>query len=125
MLGVAKTDSEESLYGWEWGESSLTREDKMFFLSARELFDYVANFSYTYLLQATFIGSESDLWGLRSPVRENNSHVGVVSTFGEVLKDVYKRQTAHRAQDVALDIGHPSHRCVLVIQQAEQRGNVA
>lgn len=89
MLGVAKTDSEESLYGWEWGESSLTREDKMFFLSARELFDYVANFSYTYLLQATFIGSESDLWGLRSPVRENNSHVGVVSTFGEVLNSSF------------------------------------
>lgn len=89
MLGVAKTDSEESLYGREWGESSLTREDKMFFLSARELFDYVANFSYTYLLQATFIGSESDLWGLRSPVRENNSHVGVVSTFGEVLNSSF------------------------------------
>ena len=84
MLGVEKTDDWDYLLTFTLRNGSLTSEEKMFFLSARELFDYVANFSYTYWLQATFIGNKSDLWGLRSPVRENNSHVGVVSIYGEV-----------------------------------------
>ena len=45
MLGIAKTDDAESLFGYAWGESSLTTDDKMFFLSAREVADYVANYN--------------------------------------------------------------------------------
>lgn len=45
MFGVAKTDSGESgLYSIPWGESRLTANDKLFFLSVRELADYVGNY---------------------------------------------------------------------------------
>ena len=45
MFGVAKIDSaESSLYDYPWRESSLTANDKLFFLSVRELADYVGNY---------------------------------------------------------------------------------
>ena len=44
MLGVKKTDNGESnLYSNNWGTSSLTSNDKMFFLSVRELTNLVGS----------------------------------------------------------------------------------
>ena len=44
MQGIAKENSSETLYSVPWGASSLTGNDKVFFLSARELADYVGNY---------------------------------------------------------------------------------
>ncbi len=67
MLGVAKADSSEiQLYDINWNESSLTGSDKMFFLSARELSDYVGSYSYAPGLAATFAGRQgASGWGVR------------------------------------------------------------
>ncbi len=75
MKGVAKTDSENSEYvdpinkflndngvsgTYKWGASKLTTDDKLFFLSAEELRNYVGNYTGT--------GEEtSGGWWLRSP----------------------------------------------------------
>ena len=70
FLAVEKNDqSEETLYGITWGTSSLSENDKIFFLSARELTDYVADYSGASELAVT--GQNTDYyntnWWLRSP----------------------------------------------------------
>ena len=55
MQGIAKEDSSETLYSVPWGASSLTEQDKMFFLSARELTDYVGDYDGAPGLSATDI----------------------------------------------------------------------
>ena len=84
MLGVAKTDSGGNYFNISWGESSLTADDKMFFLSVRELADYVGNYYQAPGLVATFEGGSSDDWWLRSPGVGNTTSVGLVTIIGSV-----------------------------------------
>ena len=65
MLGIEKEDVNFSWNGS--GSSSLTTKDKLFFLSAQELADYVGNYEYASGLTATNTASEAGAWWLRSP----------------------------------------------------------
>lgn len=68
MLGLQKTDvSERNLYQLGWGESRLVADDKMFFLSVRELANYVGSYSNAPGLKATFVDGSFNIWWLRSP----------------------------------------------------------
>lgn len=79
MLGVEKTDNEENnLYTNPWGASRLTSNDKMFFLSVRELADYVANYDGVSYLVATFVDGGFENWWLRSPCSYNQDASGAV-----------------------------------------------
>lgn len=85
MLGIAKTDSTESnLYSLNWGESSLTADDKMFFLSVRELADYVGSYDGAPGLTATFVDGSAGVWWLRSPYADDTTYAGVVYHDGTV-----------------------------------------
>ena len=86
MLGVAKTDSAESnLYSMSWDESSLTADgDKLFFLSVRELADYVGNYNTALGLLATDTAQSAGGWWLRSPDASSTHYAGVVDYFGSV-----------------------------------------
>lgn len=85
MLGIAKTDSTESnLYSINWGESSLTADDKMFFLSVRELADYVGSYDGAPGLTATFVDGSAGVWWLRSPYAYDALIAGVVYNYGDV-----------------------------------------
>ena len=89
MLGVEKTDSTENdLYSLSWGESSLTSNDKMFFLSVRELADYVGSYDKAPGMAATFVDDSSGVWWLRSPYHHSySSAAGAVSGGGGVASD--------------------------------------
>lgn len=79
MLGVAKTDSaESSLYDYPWGESSLTANDKLFFLSVRELADYVGNYNCAPGLVATDTAQHRGVWWLRSSSTSYSDDAGTV-----------------------------------------------
>ena len=86
MLGVAKTDSAESnLYSMSWDESSLTADgDKLFFLSVRELADYVGNYNTALGLLATDTAQSAGGWWLRSPYAYNTDFAGAVYDYGLV-----------------------------------------
>ena len=88
FLGVAKTDSAESdlyLYSIPWGTSSLTENDKVFFLSVRELADYVGDYNYAPGLRATDTAPSAGVWWLRSPDAYGTNIAGAVDTDGIVL----------------------------------------
>ena len=89
MLGVEKTDSTENdLYSLSWGESSLTETDKMFFLSVRELADYVGSYDKAPGMAATFVDDSSGVWWLRSPYHHSySSAAGAVGSGGGVASD--------------------------------------
>lgn len=101
MLGVAKTDNAESLYSISWGASSLTDQDKMFFLSARELSDYVGNYDRAPGLAATFVGGSTGGWWLRSPHADKSSYAGAVNDNGVVD---YNRVSDARAARPAFNL---------------------
>ena len=84
MLGAAKTDSTEYLYSLDWGASSLTANDKLFFLSVRELADYVGNYDNAPGLPATDTAQIAGAWWLRSPGAIFNFDVGVIHYAGEL-----------------------------------------
>ena len=85
MLGVAKTDSaESSLYDYPWGESSLTANDKLFFLSVRELADYVGNYNCAPGLVATDTAQHRGVWWLRSSSTSYSDDAGTVPAVGQV-----------------------------------------
>lgn len=85
MLGITKTDStENSLYSQRWGESSLTADDKMFFLSVRELADYVGSYNGAPELTATTVDGSAGEWWLRSPFASRRYSAGVVVVAGRV-----------------------------------------
>ena len=85
MLGVAKTDSaESSLYDYPWGESSLTANDKLFFLSVRELADYVGNYNCAPGLVATDTAQHRGVWWLRSSSASYSDDAGTVPAVGLV-----------------------------------------
>ena len=97
MLGIAKTDSTESnLYSLSWGESSLTADDKMFFLSVRELADYVGSYDGAPGLTATFVGGSAGVWWLRSPDASNTDFAGAVLTSGSVSDSIVNYDWAAR-----------------------------
>ncbi len=85
FLGVAKTDSAESdLYSIPWGTSSLTENDKVFFLSVRELADYVGDYDGAPGLSATDTAQSAGLWWLRSPYANYTYNAGLVYYNGHV-----------------------------------------
>lgn len=85
MFGVAKIDSaESSLYDYPWRESSLTANDKLFFLSVRELADYVGNYIVAPGLVATDTAQRRGVWWLRSPSARYNKDAGTVPAVGLV-----------------------------------------
>ena len=78
MLGIAKADApESSLYNYSWDESSLTTDDKMFFLSVRELADYVGNYDGAPGLSVPWYDGTRQWW-LRSPVTAEWTNLGCV-----------------------------------------------
>ena len=88
MLGITKTDSaENSLYSLSWGESSLTADDKMFFLSVRELADYVGSYDGAPGLTATTVDGSAGVWWLRSPDADGTYGAGAVGDTGIVAYD--------------------------------------
>ena len=88
FLGVTKTDnSEGSLYSSGWGTSSLTENDKVFFLSVRELADYVGNYDEAPGLCATDTAQSAGVWWLRSPYANNTYSAGLVARNGLVSLD--------------------------------------
>ena len=87
MLGVAKTDNGESnlyTYPYAWGTSSLTSNDKMFFLSVRELADYVGSYNEAPGLAAKSVDGTSAKWWLRSPDASYKDQAGAVFPIGSV-----------------------------------------
>ena len=79
MLGIAKHDiaeknDENYLYIGLWGESNLTVNDKLFFLSVREVADYIGNYYRAPGLAATDAAQKrAGVWWLRSPSKEVTS----------------------------------------------------
>lgn len=106
MLGTKKEDNaEKSLYNIQWDESRLTTEDKMFFLSARELADYVGNYNGAPGLAATFVDGNAYVWWLRSPKPDTN-FVGVVFSGPNIVvdsKEVHGTSAARPAFNLNLD----------------------
>ena len=85
MFGVAKADSaEDGLYALDWDASSLTESDKMFFLSVRELADYVGNYDGAPGMAATDAEGNQGSWWLRSPWVQDYYHGGPVYEQGHV-----------------------------------------
>ena len=87
MLAVDKTDStENSLYAIEWNGSSLSKDkDKLFFLSVRELADYVGNYDYAPgLIAKDGENGSAGVWWLRSPSADGSNESGVVDSDGAV-----------------------------------------
>ena len=97
MFGVAKTDSGESgLYSIPWGESRLTANDKLFFLSVRELADYVGNYCDAPGLAATNTAQSAGVWWLRSPDSGIGYYTGTVYDDGEVVNSLVNHDWAAR-----------------------------
>lgn len=97
MLGIVKTDSvENNIYHFDWGESSLTAEDKMFFLSAWELANYVGGYDYAPELKAQFVGGGVGDWWLRSPIAERSIIAGLVDYKGKAFYTNLKSANAVR-----------------------------
>ena len=105
FLGVTKTDnSEGSLYSSGWGTSSLTENDKVFFLSVRELADYVGNYDCAPGLRATDTAQSAGAWWLRSPYANYAFDAGLVAGNGLVSLDfVYNDWAARPAFNLNLN----------------------
>ena len=103
MQGIAKEDSSETLYSVPWGASSLTEQDKMFFLSARELTDYVGDYDGAPGLSATDTAQIAGFWWLRSPDASATNYAGLVNNSGYVYDDhVYDDWAARPAFNLNL-----------------------
>lgn len=90
MLGIAKTDAaEDELFNtnWDirlWGESSLTAQDKMFFLSVHEAADYVADYNSASQLIAADTAGNKGVWWLRTPRSNVAANVAYATKDGNV-----------------------------------------
>ena len=84
MLGVSKTDITTHLYGQRWQYSTLTPNDKIFFLSAKELSDYVANYQGAPGIKAEDVQGRTNSWWLRSPFADHVIKAGVGNLAGYV-----------------------------------------
>ena len=99
MLAVNKSDSAGKLYNISWGVSEL-KNDKLFFLSTRELADYVGNYDGAPGLCAkdTTDAQSAGEWRLRSPNANENSLAGTVNCFGTInIEGVSKALAARPA----------------------------
>ena len=67
------------------GRSRLTANDKLFFLSVRELADYVGNYCDAPGLAATNTAQSAGVWWLRSPDSGIGYYTGTVYDDGEVV----------------------------------------
>lgn len=74
MMGIAKTEGEYDLFEMPWGECILSAQNKMFFLSVQEYYDYVAAW-------ASIVAHVSNHFWLRTPNTEWTTYVGVVYPF--------------------------------------------
>ncbi len=99
MLGIAKQAStDDNLYSLSWETSSLTENDKLFLLSAKELSDYVGNYQKASGLAALYQDDSDGDWWLRSHyVDENYSGtdsyaiaINNEGNFGSFSVDKYK-----------------------------------
>ena len=100
MIGAAKTDDAENLYYADWGASSLTANDKIFFLSARELRDYIGNKRV-----ASDAAQNADTWWLRSPCNAISDKAGAVDSDGNVISGSVDSDFAARPA-VNLDLNY-------------------
>ena len=100
MLGTAKTDDAENLYYADWDASSLTANDKMFFLSARELGDYIGNKRV-----ASDTAQNAGTWWLRSPCNAISDKAGAVDSDGNVISGSVDSDFAARPA-VNLDLNY-------------------
>ena len=87
MLGIAKTDAAEKIYSVDWGGSSLTVNDKLFFPSAKEIADSVGNYNGAPGLSATYTSGNGGRWWLRSPGGNTRIHAGTIIDSGSVSVD--------------------------------------
>ena len=87
MLGIAKTDTAEKIFSVDWGGSSLTANDKLFFPSAKELADSVGNYNGAPGLSATYTSGNGGRWWLRSPNGATRNHAGTIIDSGSVSVD--------------------------------------
>ena len=71
MMSIAKTEGAYTLYDDPWGECILSAQNKMFFLSVQEYYDYVAAW-------ASIVAHVSNHFWLRTPNTEWTTNVGVV-----------------------------------------------
>lgn len=71
MMGIAKTEGAYTLYDDPWGECILSAQNKMFFLSVQEYYDYVAAW-------ASIVAHVSNHFWLRTLNTEWTTNVGVV-----------------------------------------------
>ena len=112
MVGISKTDSAVTLYGSNYGSSSLNG-DQMFLLSVRELADYVSNKNKSSRLKATTTYEMEGNWWLRSPDGDNLSHyvarvnastyyVGYRSTYGAWDTGLWTRPAFNMYKDKVL-----------------------
>lgn len=105
MLGVSKTDAAvDGLYMLRWEESKLSNE-KLFFLSVRELADYVGNADgVSGLIAKDGENGSPGVWWLRSPSAYYYSYSGVVYGDGVVSRDYVDDDWAARpAFNINLD----------------------
>lgn len=87
MLGIAKTYAAEKVFSVDWGGSSLTASDKLFFPSAKEIADSVGNYNGAPGLSATYTSGKSGRWWLRSPNGTTRNHAGTIIDSGSVSVD--------------------------------------
>lgn len=83
MLKTTKRDAANDWYNYQWGESELTN-DKLFFLSALELANYVGNYDNAPGLATGVEGGIPEDWWLRSPYLRYDGYVGLVGRNGKV-----------------------------------------
>lgn len=87
MLGITKTDAAEKVFYVDWGGSSLTASDKLFFPSAKEIADHVGNYNGAPGLSAIYTSGNSSRWWLRSPNGATRNHAGTIIDAGSVSVD--------------------------------------
>jgi hypothetical protein len=84
IQSITKKDNKADPYNYSWTESKLDK-DKVFFLSAEELADYVGNYNQAPGLMAYLKDSQNaGWWWLRSPVEYYDNIVGYVVNDGMV-----------------------------------------
>ena len=96
MLGVAKTDNAGTIYGVDWGESSRTDADKMFFLSVWELADYVGDYNGAPEMKTTYVDGSAGNWWLCSPSKYVTNFVGGIGSDGKMTAFAVKEGLAAR-----------------------------
>ncbi len=96
MLGITKEDTAGSLQGINYGASSLTSTDKVFFISVKELQAYVGNRSGYF--DANTADGAAQAWWLRSPSSAASNVAVIINSEGEIkgfnVKDTYYARPA-------------------------------